>query len=213
MEQRGEVLTALLAYAGGQEPPEMSSEARVAFAFFRVQLDMDAQKYEEICRKRAEAGRAGGRPRKDENQMVFEKANGFFENQTKAKKPDNDNDNDLEKPPTNVGVKKKTERFCPPTVDDVKGYCDEKGLKVDAERFVDFYGSKGWKVGNSPMKDWRAAVRNWARQDKERGGSAGSWQKENKRKTAFFDFDQRDNDLDAELLARIRRPDKREVAG
>lgn len=46
------------------------------------------------------------------------------------------------------------------------GYCQEKGYAMDAERFVDFYSSKGWMVGKNKMKDWKAAVRNWARQDK-----------------------------------------------
>ena len=39
----------------------------------------------------------------------------------------------------------------------------ERKNSVDAQRFVDFYASKGWKVGNQPMKDWRAAVRTWER--------------------------------------------------
>lgn len=38
---------------------------------------------------------------------------------------------------------------------------------VDPQRFVDFYASKGWKVGKEPMKDWKAAVRNWANRDKK----------------------------------------------
>lgn len=33
----------------------------------------------------------------------------------------------------------------------------------DAESFVDFYASKGWRVGSAPMKDWKAAVRRWVR--------------------------------------------------
>ena len=57
--------------------------------------------------------------------------------------------------------------FSPPTLEDVIGYCQEKGLKVDAQRFVDFYGSKGWMVGKNKMKDWKAAVRNWSRQEKK----------------------------------------------
>jgi hypothetical protein len=36
---------------------------------------------------------------------------------------------------------------------------------VDAQQFVDFYASKGWRVGNQPMKDWRAAVRTWERRE------------------------------------------------
>lgn len=64
--------------------------------------------------------------------------------------------------------KARTTRFVPPSVEDVRAYCKERGNRVDAERFVDFYASKGWKVGSASMKDWRAAVRNWERDD--RGG-------------------------------------------
>ena len=56
-------------------------------------------------------------------------------------------------------------RFVPPTPDDVRTFCQEDGIQVDADRFCDYYASRGWKVGASPMKDWRAAVRNWARRD------------------------------------------------
>jgi hypothetical protein len=54
-----------------------------------------------------------------------------------------------------------------PTAEDVRAYAQQKGLTLDADRFVDFYASKGWKVGNAPMKDWRAAVRNWCARDKQ----------------------------------------------
>ena len=65
---------------------------------------------------------------------------------------------------------KPRKRFTPPTVEDVESYCRERGNGVDAQRFVDFYASKGWKVGSSGMKDWRAAVRNWERQDNTKNG-------------------------------------------
>lgn len=51
-------------------------------------------------------------------------------------------------------------RFVPPSVDDVRQYASEAGLSIDAKTFVDFYSSKGWLVGRSAMKDWRAAARN-----------------------------------------------------
>lgn len=56
-------------------------------------------------------------------------------------------------------------RFKPPTVGEVQAYCIEKGYHVDAERFVDYYTSNGWKVGRNSMKDWRAAVRTWEKKD------------------------------------------------
>lgn len=54
-------------------------------------------------------------------------------------------------------------RFTPPTIEEVKAYCRERENNVDAERFIDFYASKGWKIGKNAMKDWRAAVRTWER--------------------------------------------------
>lgn len=63
--------------------------------------------------------------------------------------------------------KKSAKRFTPPKVEEVQAYCQERGNNVDAERFVDFYASKGWKVGNSSMKDWKASVRTWEKRDSE----------------------------------------------
>lgn len=63
---------------------------------------------------------------------------------------------------------KKRKRFVAPTIDEVRDYCNENGYRIDAEAFVDHYQSVGWKVGNKPMRDWKAAVRTWVRRDKER---------------------------------------------
>ena len=58
-------------------------------------------------------------------------------------------------------------RFLPPSVEEVKAFCWERGSRVDAQRFVDFYTAKGWRIGKDPMKDWKAAVRTWEQRDKE----------------------------------------------
>lgn len=63
---------------------------------------------------------------------------------------------------------KKTGCFQKPTIDEVRLYCKERQNRVDPTRFIDFYDSKGWMIGKSKMKDWRAAVRNWERNDAER---------------------------------------------
>lgn len=57
-------------------------------------------------------------------------------------------------------------RFTPPDVDQVRAYCRERGNSIDPEAFVDFYASKGWTVGRSPMRDWKAAVRTWEQRRK-----------------------------------------------
>ena len=56
-------------------------------------------------------------------------------------------------------------RFQKPTLEEIKTYSRETNLILDEQAFMDYYQSKGWKVGNAPMKDWKAAMRNWARRD------------------------------------------------
>jgi predicted phage replisome organizer len=59
-------------------------------------------------------------------------------------------------------------RFIPPTVEEVKAYCEKLGYGMDAEHFVAYYTANGWKVGKNPMKSWQSAVVNWEKNDKER---------------------------------------------
>ena len=58
-------------------------------------------------------------------------------------------------------------RFAPPTPEEVKQYCLERNNRVDYQRFIDFYESKGWMIGKNKMKDWRAAVRTWEKSEKK----------------------------------------------
>lgn len=76
---------------------------------------------------------------------------------------DNDNGVAVDPPPT----KPPRSRFSPPTVDEVRAYCIERGNNVDPDRFVDYYSSNGWMVGKSKMKDWKAAVRTWEKNDRQ----------------------------------------------
>ena len=62
-----------------------------------------------------------------------------------------------------IDTPKTRKKFVKPTVEDVRQYCMERRNTVDAQSFVDFYDSKGWVVGKTPMKDWKAAVRTWER--------------------------------------------------
>ena len=59
-------------------------------------------------------------------------------------------------------------RFSPPTPEDVAEYCRERGNGIDSEAFVDYYTANGWRVGKTPMKDWKAAVRTWEKRDEKR---------------------------------------------
>ena len=102
---RGVLLLAMMRYQLGMEIPEMEkgSGPRVAFAQIRKQFEKDDEKYNEICQKRREAGKAGGRPKVEEKEKVSEESKCFSqkasESKAKQNNPDNDNvnDNDNEK--------------------------------------------------------------------------------------------------------------------
>ena len=51
--------------------------------------------------------------------------------------------------------------FVPPTHEEAKAYCDERGNSVDLNRWFGYYEAKGWRVGRNKMKDWRGAIRTW----------------------------------------------------
>lgn len=68
--------------------------------------------------------------------------------------------------PIGIGPTKSSPRFKKPSVEEVSAYCTERRNGVDPQTFIDFYDSKGWKVGKEGMKDWKAAVRTWEKRQK-----------------------------------------------
>lgn len=159
--ERGRLFTALLEYSSTGTEPDLRGNERFIFPTMREQIDRDVAKYEVRCKTNAENGRMGGRPPKPK------KPNGFLENPTEPKKA-------KEKEKTKANAKEKAKesvletpsgRFHAPTREEVAAYCLERGNKVDPERWFDYYSSNGWRVGKNPMKDWKAAVRTWERQD------------------------------------------------
>ena len=77
----------------------------------------------------------------------------------------------------------RTKRFVPPTVDEVRGYCLERGNGIDPQRFVGYYTSNGWMVGKNKMKDWKAAVRTWEQKGNYQGRPAPA-----KKTSSFLDL-------------------------
>ena len=70
-------------------------------------------------------------------------------------------------------TRKTAPRFATPTLQEIKDYCFERKNNVDAERFFDYYSANGWVQGKGkPIKDWKACVRTWERN--QYGGNTGS---------------------------------------
>lgn len=93
--------------------------------------------------------------------------------------PERERDREVDK--EGIRERGKAARFRAPSPAEVAEYAQQfaanKGLDLtaldfDPERFVDFYAQKGWMVGRSHMKDWKATVRNWVRTSKPKNGMA-----------------------------------------
>lgn len=62
--------------------------------------------------------------------------------------------------------KKPQKRFVPPTLDEVKAYCQERGNNVDAKAFFDYYDTGNWKdAKGKPVRNWKQKVITWERSD------------------------------------------------
>lgn len=83
------------------------------------------------------------------------------ESKSIEKEKEKEKDIELEKEIECKESNTKKTRFTPPTVDDVQAYCDERQNGIDAQHFVDYYTARGWKLKNTPVKDWKACIRTW----------------------------------------------------
>lgn len=68
-----------------------------------------------------------------------------------------------------LDIEDKRKRFIPPTLDEIKAYCKEKGYtRTNPEAFFAHYDSIGWKVGKNPMKKWKSALTGWELREGDR---------------------------------------------
>lgn len=89
----------------------------------------------------------------------------------------------------------RTSRFTPPTLEEVKKYCNERNNNVDAQRFIDYYTSNGWYVGKNKMKDWKAAVRTWESNGYDKHAVSNT-----SNKNSFQNYDNELSDFEVELM-------------
>lgn len=95
------------------------------------------------------------------------------EQQTNNKRATNDQQH-LKNVKNDKNVKNVKKYTIPPTTEEVRAYCLERGNAVDVETFMNFYESKGWYIGKNKMKDWKAAVRTWERNHRGNGRSTST---------------------------------------
>ena len=168
-EEFRDIVLAVCAYALDGEEPELSGVARAIFTLIRPTLEVGRSKAEN--RSRAEqtsisAEQTGNSPEQTKNKpeqtqnkrkQTDNKPEQTRKEKEKEKEREKESENDSYcSPPPPSGPK----RFVPPTLAEVQSYVAQRQSPVDPQGFIDFYASKGWMVGKTPMKDWKAACRN-----------------------------------------------------
>ena len=161
---RAEAYDAICKYALFNDAPDvdkMSDAAAIAFMLIKPNLD--------ASRRKAKSGKNGGSTKQmaSKAEANSKQSGSKTEANDKQEQPasekekekerekESENDSYCSPPPPSA-----SKRFVPPTLAEVQSYVAERQSPVDPQGFIDFYASKGWMVGKTPMKDWKAACRN-----------------------------------------------------
>lgn len=131
-EQAGILIKAIADYVETEIFEPSDEVLRVAFAAMKADLDYDIAWQNHISLVRSEAGRKGG-----------------LQSGMKRSK---------HSPKRKPAV---IHKFKAPVLAEVQEFITSHKYAVDAEKFINYYESVGWKVGNKPMKDWKSAVTYW----------------------------------------------------
>ena len=161
----GRLTRALLVYSMTGEQLALCGNERFYAKRVMAQEDRFKASYDDISTTRREAGKAGAAARWQNGKRIF--ANGKNGKAIVANgKNGNTETNTETKTNTNTQLSNdskgdtRAKRFTPPTLAEVQSYVAERHSPVDPQEFIDFYESKGWMVGKTPMKNWKAACRN-----------------------------------------------------
>ena len=145
-DERLKVYDSIMEYGMYDRDPDLDGVALAIFLLAKPQIDANNKRYENGCK---------AKKKRTVSETEANTKQDLSECEAKEK----------EKEKEKVKVKDNNKIFKPPTVDDVRAYCTERGNNVDPQSFVDFYESKGWMIGKNKMKDWKAAVRTWERSE------------------------------------------------
>ena len=149
----GRLFKAMLRYAMDGTVPVLRGKEGVAWTVARQHMDREAEVYE----KKVKHLKRGNVPVTEKKGSVSEQ----------DKEKDNDKDKDKDKyiymggKPPEAPAPKAHIYIQPPSLEEIRSYCQERGNQVDPEYFYHYYQSNGWRVGKNPMRDWKAAVCAW----------------------------------------------------
>jgi hypothetical protein len=180
-EDAGKVMLAVFEYVETSALPSFDPLPDMVFSFIIGAIKRNKAKYDEICEKRREAARI-----RWDNKANANNANAYFgmhENSCiglhydsdSDPDPDSDSESESEREITQDGDKPPTlskKKFTKPTVKEIQDYCSLRDNNIDPEQFYNFYESKGWLIGKTPMKDWKAAVNTWEKRSHDQSDAS-----------------------------------------
>lgn len=191
-EMAGKLIKAIFAYRenGALMVEDPALKAVMAMVVDRMQEDEES--YAETCERRRKAVENRWAKRKEVNTEVFdsiqEDTSVYASIQENTNDTDSDSDSDIYKKEKKESKKKEKQKaFIPPTLEEVKAYVKEKGYTFSPDAFVGYYGSNGWMVGRTKMKDWKSACVTWqSKEAKKPVAKKPNWNLENR----DYDFDE-----------------------
>jgi uncharacterized protein YdaU (DUF1376 family) len=128
-----------------------------------IRADQEIAKYQKMRKTNSKAGKASAKAR--QSKAIEQPCNDRSTTVQPNKKQELRNKKQETVKPKDI-TDTNTKKFTPPTVEEIQEYSSLRLKPIDAEKFHDFYQSKGWLIGKNKMKDWKAAVRNWERSNK-----------------------------------------------
>ena len=154
--------------------------------FFSESLNRRMRAFNERRAKRSDAGRLGMAKRWGGSNVItplLQSNSTVITSKVKESKVKESIEGDCKGEPTNAesndatvttsadkprnGTTKRT-AFVVPAIENVKDYfLTIKGSDTDSECFYDHFTANGWRTGKNPIKDWKAAARNWMRRKSE----------------------------------------------
>ena len=153
--EKGRLLLAMVRYAKDGTEANLTGNERFLFPVFKAQIDRDIESYE----VKVNNGSKGGRPKTNENQ---EKPTETENNLTESKKTETPKIEDRRKKIEEKDKDKDNRKFVPPSVDEVRAFCQERGNNIDPEYFIAYNENRNWTLSNGrKMKDWKLAVITW----------------------------------------------------
>ena len=170
-EEKGRLFEGMLLYAEDGTAPDLDGNEKFVWAMARRIIDREAEVYE----SKVEAGREGGKKRTEARRSSREQPEAAastprqdpqekeYENEKEQEK---EKEKEHEKDPLqeNVCVSKERDEPSdthPPTREEIKRYCQERQNGIDPDYFFNYYAAAGWRLGQHPVRDWKALVQTW----------------------------------------------------